>query len=996
MNHRKLFFNLIVLFTLPLVSLLGSLVLTGLAQAAPVAATGIEGAKLTFPETSPANIPLLQGSPILTITKIAASDPVDAGSVLAYTISVVNGSATATATDVIITDTLDSNVSFASASDGGQPSAGFVTWNVGVITTGATITRTLLVTVGDVMSGTILSNTAVVTSTEGISDSETITTTVTTAADLVISKSDSPDPVIAGEMLTYTLTITNNGPSSAQNVAVTDTLPLSVSLVSVSPPTSTQSGQILEWNFGNLIQGDTQAITIVVTVGGNVRGTITNTAVVTTSTTDPTPNNNSDTELTTINTRANLILTKTDSPDPAITTLALDYTLIVTNSGPSNATGVVLTDTLPAGIVFDTAPLACSHLSGTVTCNLGTIAVGSNAQVIITTHPIAAGVFTNTATVTAIEPDPDTTNNTDTENTTVNPADLSLTKTDSPDPVLVGNPLTYTLTIENDGPDQANVAVLTDTLPSGVTFKSATGVGASCTQMSGTVTCNLGNIASGGNRIVTIVVTPTVTGVITNTASVISNNPDPNSANNTTSITTTVDPVANLSIAKSAAPDPVTAGTGLTYTLTIINSGPSTATGVIITDTLPASVTFASASLGCSNSGNMVTCNLADIVSSGIATVSIQVTVNPSAAGVLTNTVSVAGNEADLNMNNNSATITTTVNRMVDLSITKSDLPDPVAAGSSLTYTLTVTNSGPSIATGVVVTDTLPAGVTLVSAPGCSGTSITTCNLSPINSGDNAIVTIVVDVPDAATGVLSNTASVSSSEIDSNSANNTTTITTTVNRVTDLAITKIDTPDPVTQGNNLTYNLTVTNNGPSNATGVSVTDTLPAGVTFISAVPSQGSCSGTTTITCNLGSLAKNASATITITVNVSLTTPPGNITNTATVSGGGGLDNPPNNSATATTLVTILYKTYLPVVLKDFPVTDLSVFNDNTGGNVIFTVLGTSVSCTVPDNTLQFCGSFPSGTYNVKVTSACPNGGNITIPIAFDGGPVTKRVFCN
>src|SRR6185503_4706869 len=127
---------------------------------------------------------------------------------------------------------------------------------------------------------------------------------------------------------------------------------------------------------------------------------------------------------------------------------------------------------------------------------------------------------------------------------------------------------------------------------------------------------------------------------------------------------------------------------------------------------------------------------------------------------------------------------------------------------------------------------------------------------------------------------------VAATETDPNTANNSASASTTVNPATDLAVTKTDSPDPVVAGNTLTYNLTATNNGPSNATGVTLTDKLPAGVTYQSATPSQGSCSQASgTVTCNLGSIASGGSATAAIAV----TPPPagGTITNTASITGG-------------------------------------------------------------------------------------------------------------
>ena len=154
-------------------------------------------------------------------------------------------------------------------------------------------------------------------------------------------------------------------------------------------------------------------------------------------------------------------------------------------------------------------------------------------------------------------------------------------------------------------------------------------------------------------------------------------------------------------------------GNQLTYTLTSTNNGPSNATGVTIVDTLPAGVTFVSSS-GAGNataSGNTVKVALGNLAASATDTTQIVVTVNPSTIGTLTNTAVISGKETETNPSNNTATCTNTVVPQVDLSLTKIGTPEPVKVGNQLTYTLTLTNHGPSNATGVTIVDTLPAGV---------------------------------------------------------------------------------------------------------------------------------------------------------------------------------------------------------------------------------------------------------------------------------------------
>src|SRR5262249_51760636 len=114
-------------------------------------------------------------------------------------------------------------------------------------------------------------------------------------------------------------------------------------------------------------------------------------------------------------------------------------------------------------------------------------------------------------------------------------------------------------------------------------------------------------------------------------------------------------------------------------------------------------------------------------------------------------------------------------------------------------------------------------------------------------------------------------------------------------RSADLAVAKTASPNPATVGSNLTYTITVTNNGPDAATGVSTSDALPAGVAYVSATSSQGTCSGASIVTCNLGSLANGASATVAIIVTP---TQAGGVSNSATVSGNETDPNLANNTA--------------------------------------------------------------------------------------------------
>ncbi len=208
------------------------------------------------------------------------------------------------------------------------------------------------------------------------------------------------------------------------------------------------------------------------------------------------------------------------------------------------------------------------------------------------------------------------------------------------------------------------------------------------------------------------------------------------------------------------------------------NAGPSNATGVVVTDTLPAGVSFVSTAGGAEDPGGVPTCSLGTIAAGGSAMYTITVAVDPGTLGVITNTAGVASDAGDPDPGNNSTSEDTTVVAEADLSITKVDSQDPAAAGDPLSYTVTVQNAGPSDATGVTVTDTLPAGVTFVATTGCGNDpgGVPTCDLGTIPAGGSAMFTIDVIV-DASTpsGTITNTVSVASDATDPDPGDNTAT-----------------------------------------------------------------------------------------------------------------------------------------------------------------------------------------------------------------------------
>lgn len=450
-------------------------------------------------------------------------------------------------------------------------------------------------------------------------------------------------------------------------------------------------------------------------------------------------------------------------------------------------------------------------------------------------------------------------------------ADLQagITSADSP---LNGQPLVYTLTAKNNGPDNEGMVQLTQTLPTNATYSSAD---PDCTHdtNAGTVTCMKTGLPNGATATFHVTVTPNQAGPISSEVNVSGDAIDENPTNDSAPGNATVAPAADLSITKTHSPSQAFRGENLTYTLKATNAGPDPATNVVVSDPLPSGVDLVTPlPTGCTSAttqgATTVTCTATSLAKD--ASQPFAITVKPNRSGSLSNTASVGSATADPTGTpaQNSATDETTVGqRDTALSVSITHSPDHPGLGEDITYVVAVANGGPDTAQGVRVTDVLPAELTLTDAPGCTNNADTrtvTCRQASLAGGDKTFFKIHAKANKA--GSLTSVATVTS---DSNDLSDSDSDTVNAEATADLSLTGTVSSErsPIRTGDSFNFVLTVKNHGQDTATGVTVTDTLPAGLTF---QPGPGCTATGQVVKCTASSLAKDDTTVFNVSVKAS------------------------------------------------------------------------------------------------------------------------------
>ncbi|MDR2016588.1 MAG: DUF11 domain-containing protein [Burkholderiales bacterium] len=764
------------------------------------------------------------------------------------------------------------------------------------------------------------------------------------SADLSVAQTFTPLDGASGSQFTSTFTVFNNGPDTATNVVLVSTFPLMPAGGVVNfdsyPAGCTLSGTTLTCNLGNMARSESRVLPFVYTLGGTP-GVWRNEGTVSSSTPDPNPGNNTAARPVTTVSSADLKLTATGPGAPVLSGGAFNYSLQVENLGPqpipADAT-ITVQFTVSANTTMTGASgsgWTCSPSSGAagtlVTCTrAGPMAVGGTSA--LTINAVAMSSLSSTVSthfaVGAMGsngiawPDPDINNNEANVSISITAGtDVSIIKTAAIDEA--ANEVIFTLTPRYNAGDPLNGIPITvrDTYSAshftfaswistaGWTCSGPTPYGVGMMELTCTRTEYTGSSGS-DMPVIQFRATPGASVIDATNQAEISlggGRLDPIMDNNSSDVTINVNGRADMTASKRTSFSPVVVGQDFEYIVAARNLGPwSVPNGqpIYIEDELPDQVVLTALPTGtnwtCSvayKDGTSVTYPVTSTTANPVvikctyllglnvnaSTPEIRIPVQVATDGTVNNSACVSladrgtnqgWRQDDLNGNDCSSPVlgggVVVTSEEADLEITKTASPATVDAGQPLTYTLTVTNYGPSVATGLLLTDavsslistaglqsvtitTLPVGGGSCLVGGVSpvfpvnGTAHTvTCAFPSLAVGENAVVQIVVLPAIDATGNRSNTATVFSSEVgDPNRDNNSDTVTSTVKAVYDLTVETWGSSAGLTAtsapANSVLVFVTRTRNiGISRVPTAKVTIDLPANAEFIRLVGAGG------------------------------------------------------------------------------------------------------------------------------------------------------------
>ncbi|WP_319503651.1 Ig-like domain-containing protein [uncultured Draconibacterium sp.] len=795
----------------------------------------------------------------IVIKKTVDNPKPDEGSNVVFTVEVTNNGP-AQVNNLEVSDVLPAGLSYVSAT----PSTGSWSnpvWSVGTLANGESQTINITASVDAGTGGSTLTNTASntqdQTDTDATPDDPSASIRINNLADLVINK--TVDKVIHTEHDTviYTVEVTNNGPARITNLVVTDNIPAGLTYLSGTTATGTWSNP--DWTIAALDNGATATLELKATVDIGTKGIVINT--VSHSMDQEDSNESSDNPraviyvpgLTSLVTQKTLLSGDTLPAEGEV----VRYGIIVVNDGPSQATNVNLSDNLPDGLTATTNSGQVSQGTYDVVSGLwtiGTLDLRSYAILVlegIVDIGTGGDTITNiTTAATAEQPDiPISGDNLEVTVVVDNQADLITNKTlASGDPTPAeGDVVTYVIEVTNNGKAQSTNISLTDELPEGLTATANNGVVTHGAYNPGTGLWTIDTLNNGETATLTLegtVDAGTGADTITNIASIATtlDQIDTTDSGDNTEVEIVIDNESDLVISKTVNNPTPDEGSTVVFTIEVVNNGPAQVSNLVVNDTLPEGLTLISATPSKGTwSASAWTVDTLDAEET--VTIDITAMVDPGTGGsTITNTVDHTQDQTDTDETPDDPGESITINNDADIVITKTVDNASPDEGSTVVFTVEVTNNGPAQVNNLRVNDVLPSGLSYVSATPSNGSwSYPDWTIGTLAYGESVTLTITATV-DVGTGgsTITNTASHTQDQIDSNKTADDPSESIRVNNLADLVINK--TADKLIhfEQDTVIYTVEVTNNGPARVTNLVVIDSIPAGLSYVSGTTSTG------------------------------------------------------------------------------------------------------------------------------------------------------------
>lgn len=765
------------------------------------------------------------------------TSPVNVGGTVTYTVTVTNKGPN-TATGIVIQDLIPTGLSNVVVSNSSGTSYNNGIWIIPTLNNGASVTLTITGTATATMAGLNTTNTATRIAQDQYNEESNATSAVvyTKKADVSLSQTvngaSSGNLVLnVGDRLTYIITASNGGPDAATQINIRDLVPGGLTGVTVTPSVGTYDSTTGIWTILSLANGTSATLNITGLVGPTMAGINTTNIANVVSQNEYDPTVPSTTSIPVYTKKANVVLSQSVN-SPVNVGDVVKYIITALNNGPDTATNIIIQDFIPAlsGVLVTTSVGSYDNTTGI--WSIPSLENGTSAYLNITGAATLAMAGTNTTNiVTQIgQTEYNEAFSSVSAKTYTKLATVSVTNTANSASLNVGQTGIFTVIVTNNGPDTVTNINITDLIPgfngsvTSGSYDSSTGV------------WTISSLSPGATA------TLTLSGLITSAMA------GTNVTNHVTETQTEAPFSVNVSdatihvkkanvVLSQVVNSPVNVGDSVVYVVTARNNGPDNATNIVISDVIPTGLTGVTVtpSVGIYDSTTGVW-TINSLASGVNATLTISGLAGTSMAGKNTTNTATQIEQTEFSDLYTSANATV-YTKLADVKMTQT-VTTPVNVGGTVTYVVTITNTGPDAATNFIIQDNVPVGLVNYTITPSTGTYL---------NGNWTIFSLA----NGATATLTITGKASAAMAGKNTTNIATKITETEYDPTTIgesveadAYTKeanvVLTQTGSYNKNNVTFIVTARNNGPDNATEINIKDLIPAGLSGVIVTPSVG------------------------------------------------------------------------------------------------------------------------------------------------------------